>query len=297
MSIPRNHHFVPQGYLKRFVLPDKTVHYAWKETKFISDTSAKKLCSEVDGYKLFSVPPEEALALDISYKKLWEDHYNEVHSALINDDVVVIDDRLRQLIIGTVCSLHFRSQRLKNSINSFKRRSIESMVTMRRRDGTQPEGFVLDGRTFLLEGKTADELWAEYQTPTADDGILMTYFALGVKLQELRSRDAISVTCVHGTSGFLASDNPVRIHSSSAGIVAPFNNTDLLSLPINEKYRIELVPGIKAAEPHLIHRTHLFGQEAADEVFDNNSRQFAEADRLILGRRAVLESFLAIGSA
>lgn len=75
------------------------------------------------------------------------------------------------------------------------------------------------------------------------------------------------------------------------GIVAPFNTMDVLSLPLNEDYRVELVPGIPGAEPDRIYRVELSGSEAETEVLDNNIRQFNEAERLILGRRESLESF------
>jgi hypothetical protein len=292
MSIPRNHHIVPRGYLKRLVRPDTSVHYAWKKNRIISDTSAKKLCSEIDGYRLVTVHPDDALLLETNYKNLWEDHYDEVFSTLTNDNITAIDDKLRTLVIGTVCSLLFRSQRLKNTINDFHRRLIESSVNMRFKDGTKPKTFELDGKIFELEGKTADDLWTEYSAGVNDDELLVTQFAMGVRLQQVRSRDAISITRVHGTTGFITSDNPTRIHPSVPGIVAPFNTTDVLTLPLNEEYRIELVPGLPNVDQHRIYRTNLSGQEALDEVADNNHRQFVEAEKIIIGRRAALESFI-----
>lgn len=121
----------------------------------------------------------------------------------------------------------------------------------------------------------------------------MQQFAMGVRLQELRSRDAICVTKVHGTTGFISSDNPTRIHyPHDAGIVAPFNTKDVLTLPLNEEYRVELVPGIPNAALDRIFRFELSGSEALLEVLDNNIRQFNEAEKLIVGRREALRSFL-----
>lgn len=292
MSIPKNQHFVPQGYLKRLVKPDTQVHYAWKDSRIISCTSSKNLCSEIDGYKLISVPPEDALLLDTSYKTLWEDNYDEVYKKLVDDREVVIDARLRQLVVGTVCSLLFRSQRLKNAVDGLMRQSIAFMANARGRDGSRPKKAELDGRVYELEGKTADELWAEYQANTNNDGLLVQQFITGVRLQEVRSSDAICVTKVHGTTGFISSDNPTRIHyPPDAGIVAPFNITDVVTLPLNESYRVELVPAIPNVELNRIYRFELSGSEAETEVLDNNIRQFNEAERIVLGRKSSLESF------
>ena len=212
MSIPKNQHFVPQGYLKRLVKPDTHVHYAWKDSRIISSTSSKNLCSEIDGYKLVSVPSEDALLLDTTYKTLWEDRYEEVYRTLIDDREEVIDARLRQLVVGTVCSLLFRSQRLKNAVDGLLRQSIAFMANARFQDGSQPKTAELDGKVYGLEGKTADEFWTEYQANTSNDGLFVQQFITGVRLQQVRSRDAICITKVHGTTGFISSDNPTRIH-------------------------------------------------------------------------------------
>ncbi|MBX2978819.1 MAG: DUF4238 domain-containing protein [Flavobacteriales bacterium] len=292
MSIPKNHHFVPRGYLKRLVMPDTEVHYAWKESRIISSTSAKKLCSEIDGYKLVSVAPEDALILETTYKNLWEDHYDEVYKTLVDDTTVIIDDRLRQIVVGTVCSLLFRSQRIVNAVDGLMRQSIAFMANARALDGSQPKVAELDGKTYQLEGKTEDDLWAEYQANTNNDGLLVQQFITGVRLQQVRSRDAICITKVHGTTGFISSDNPTRIHyPPDAGIVAPFNVTDVLTLPLNESYRVELVPGIPKVELKRIYRFELSGSEAETEVLENNIRQFNEAERMVLGRNESLESF------
>lgn len=153
MSIPKNHHFVPQGYLKRLVKPDTQVHYAWKESRIISSTSAKRLCSEIDGYKLVSVAPEDALLLDTTYKNLWEDYYDEVYRRLVDDSTVIINDRLRQLVVGTICSLLFRSQRMLNAVDGLMRQSIAFMANARALDGSQPKVAELDGKMYQLEGK------------------------------------------------------------------------------------------------------------------------------------------------
>lgn len=293
MSIAKNHHFVPQGYLKRLVKPDTRVHYAWKERRIISSTSSKNLCSEIDGYKLVSVPPEDALSLDTTYKTLWEDHYDEVFKNLIADNIVTIDDRLRQLVIGTVCSLLFRSQRIQHTVDGLIRQCIDFMANARALDGSQPKSAELGGRVYQLAGKTADELWSEYQANTNNDGILTTQFLMGTRLQQVRSHDAICVTRVHGTTGFISSDNPTRIHyQPDAGIVAPFNISDVLSLPLNEAYRVELVPEVPGAVLERIYRVELSGAEAETEVLDNNIRQFNEAEKIVVGRRAALHAFL-----
>ncbi|HRH70593.1 MAG TPA: DUF4238 domain-containing protein [Flavobacteriales bacterium] len=293
MSTPRNHHFVPQGYMKRLVRPDTTVHYVKKGSRIISDTSTKKLCSEIDGYKLVSVAPEDAQLLDTTYKTLWEDHYDEVYKNLVDDRQESIDDRLRELVVGTVCSLLFRSRRIVNAVDSLMRQSIDFMANARRLDGSQPKIGVLDGKEYELEGKSADQLWAEYQANTNNDAVLTTQFTTGFRLQQVRMGDSISVTRVVGTTGFISSDNPTRIHyPPNAGIVAPFNVTDVLSLPLNEEYRVELVPGVPGADPNRIYRFELKGSEAEAEVLDYNIRQFSEAEKLIIGRKGALEAII-----
>jgi hypothetical protein len=293
MSTPKNQHFVPQGYMKRLVRPDTTVHYVKKGSNIVSDTSSKKLCSELDGYRLVSVPLEDALLLDTTYKSHWEDHYDEVYKKLVDDSQDVIDDRLRQLVIGTVCSLLFRSRRIVNAVDSLMRQQINFMANARRLDGSQPKTGVLDGREYDLQGKSADQLWAEYQANTNNDAVLTTQFSTGLRLQQLRSNDAICVTRVHDTSGFISSDNPTRIHyPPNARVVAPFNVTDVLSLPLNEEYRVELVPGLPDTDPERIYRFELKGSEAEIEVLDHNIRQFNEAEKLIIGRKEALEAFL-----
>lgn len=293
MSTPKNHHFVPQGYMKRLVHPDITVHYAKKGSNIVSDTSSKKLCSEIDGYRLVGVAPEDALLLETTYKALWEDHYDEVYKKLVDYREVDIDGRLRQLVVGTVCSLLFRSRRIVNAIDSLRRQQVEFMANARRLDGSQPTTGILDGREYELHGKSADQLWAEYQANRNNDAVLTTQFTTGIRLQEVRAGDSICVTRVVGTIGFISSDSPTRIHyPPNAGIVAPFNVTDVLSLPLNEEYRVELVPRIPGADPNRIYRFELKGSEAEAEVLDNNIRQFNEAEKLIIGRKAALEAII-----
>lgn len=279
--------------MKRLVRPDTTVHYVKKETKIISSTSSKRLCHVIDGYKLVGVPEEDALLIDTAYKKIWEDHYDEIFTTLVDDRELAIDGRLRELVVGTVCSLLFRSRRMVNAIDSLRRQQIDFMANARRLDGSQPETGELDGKVYELHGKTADQLWAEYQANTNNDAILTTQFSTGLRLQQLRSNDAVCVTRVHGTTGFISSDNPTRIHyPPNAGIVAPFNFTDVLTLPLNEEYRIELVPGNPNAELDRIYRFDLKGTEAETEVLDNNIRQFNEAEKVIIGRKESLRAFL-----
>lgn len=294
MSVPRKHHFVPKGYLKRLVQPDAMVHYAKKGSRIVSSTSSKRLCREIDGYKLVSVPAEDALLLETTYKNLWEDHYDEVYQRLVDDSIGTIDSRLRQLVVGTVCSLLFRSQRMQHAVDGLMRQCIDFMANARFADGSQIKPTELDGIVYEVEGKTADELWAEYQANSNNDGLLVQQFITGVRLQQVRSGDAICVTKVHGTTGFISSDNPTRIHyPPEAGGVAPFNVTDVLTLPLNEEYRVELVPGVPGTELDRIYRVELSGPKAETEVLDNNIRQFNEAEKLLVGRQEALKAFLA----
>ena len=112
-----------------------------------------------------------------------------------------------------------------------------------------------------------------------------------MRLAQVRMNDAIGVVKLDGPENFITSDHPVGIWNQDDGIIIPFSPTNVLSLPINHKYRIDLYPPSDVRVKDHIARIVHSGLMATAEAAVSNETQFQQCEYYLLGDQRTLDQF------
>ena len=289
----KHQHYVPQGYLEPFgieVAKDKyQIHFlSKKDLKTVQFSNVANLCAETHGYTIAGATEEERQFVENTYGRVWEDNYKKVYDAVTDDSLKHIDDDTRQLIIGTVTSLLFRTRKLKNILGRMYEDMIQSAINVSRTSNITH--VTIEGYSMALDGRSAKELAREYEK-TQHDGQVLTQLRMAITLARVRRNDRVDVIKLDSDDNFVTSDHPVSIYDPTAlpgDIIAPFNPTNILSLPINHKYRIEVHPPEAGRDSSFVARIHHRGLLATGEMLMNHRDQVNASELFILGSNQTL---------
>ncbi|MBK6754517.1 MAG: DUF4238 domain-containing protein [Flavobacteriales bacterium] len=290
----KHQHYVPQGYMKGFATPEggSRIHFLRKE-----DLSAAKpstvgnLCAETNGYTISGSTEAERQFVENTYGRVWEDNYKRVYDAVTDDSLTHLDDDTRRLIIGTVTSLLFRTRKLKIILGRMYEEMIQDAINVSRTSNITH--VTIERYSMPLDGRSAKELAREYER-TQHDGQVLTQLRMAITLANVRKNDRVDVIKLDSEDNFVTSDHPVSFYNPSAlpGVPqAPFTPTNILSLPINHKYRIDVYPPEQGRDSSLVSRITHRDLIAKGEMLMNHAEQSQTADLFILGEKTTLQNF------
>lgn len=151
--------------------------------------------------------------------------------------------------------------------------------------------FLFEGEKINFQGRKLDEIVKEYAKKEKEENII-TQLEVALKLIELRKSDTISVIKLDDENlSFVTSDNPIVLYNFKSRFFAPFNPENIISMPLNSKYKLTIYPSDGLAEPGYISR--IFHKEtlAYTEMMTNNFEQFNNAEKFIIGDEKTLSEF------
>lgn len=287
----KHQHYVPQGYMKGFATPEggSRIHFLRKEDlSTVKPATVGNLCAETNGYTISGATQAERQFVENTYGRVWEDNYKRVYDAVTDDSLTHLDYDTRRLIIGTVTSLLFRTRKLKNILGRMYEEMIQSAINASRTSNITH--VVIEGYSMPLDRRSAMEMAREYER-TQHDGLVLTQLRMAITLANVRRNDRIDVIKLNSEDNFVTSDHPVSFYNPSAlpGVPqAPFTPTNILSLPINHKYRIEVHPPEEGRDSNYVARIHHRGLLATGEMLMNHRDQINASDLFILGNKQTL---------
>ena len=124
---------------------------------------------------------------------------------------------------------------------------------------------------------------------------ILTQLQVALRLIKLRTiRDGIYVSkLVDENCEFITSDNPVVYSNINSGHAAPFDPTNILKLPLDNKHMLFLMPYSDKETKHLILRHNVSGTTCFTEKLTSNYEQFRNSERFLLGSDSSLKGYLA----
>jgi hypothetical protein len=150
--------------------------------------------------------------------------------------------------------------------------------------------FNFEDEKIEITNKTHTELFNNYAKKTREAQVI-TQLVVALRLVKIRMKDNIRVIKVDHESNFINSDNPIIITKAGGKHFMPFDPDNLLSLPLNEKYKITLYQNANIFLPNYIGRILHKGEMASREIQVNNFYQYKMAERFIIGNKATLSNF------
>lgn len=289
-------HWVPRSYLNKFGIERKPgqfqLHALLKEKRDISFlTSTDNLCVKGNMYTLPGETEEERQVIEKIYGDQWENEYPKVYDLITDDAITEIDDETRLLIIGTVTTLLFRTTKMQATEDRLMEQVFRAHLFHSKTTGDTL--IDIEGTRIHTEGKSVDELVREY-AKEGQAGKTIAQLTYAIKLALGRRYDNIAVVKLNSDDNFITSDHPVGLWNQHGGILAPFSPSNLLSLPVNAKYRIDIVPSIAPQVRQKVLRLTHEGLMATGDALKNNQRQLEQCELYLLGDGPTLDSFEAV---
>lgn len=284
-------HYVPKTYLNKFALerrPSVFQIFGCNKNNLKSNfpLNTTKVCVKNNMYTLDGETEEERQIIERFYGDVFESYYGRIYELITNDSITSINDSDRRLIIGSVITLLFRTRKLQIIHNKFVEKVIDRAVQMA--NDLKTDFINIEGNKIKINGRTSKQLASDINKEDIRGQVLIQ-LELALKLIEVRKNDRIAVIKVEDDWNFITSDNPVTLHNEDTFPIAPFNKDNLLSLPINGKYRIDIIPHDGSEGVNHISRLTKTGILAKGEIAMNNRCQFLSADEFILGSKDDLE--------
>ena len=289
-------HYVPKTYLNKFGVVRKENEYFVYATpkqnleKVIS-VNTKKICVKNNLYTLNGASEAERQWIEKFYDKEIEAKYNEVYNILTSDTVKEVSTEQKELIISVAVTLLFRVTKWLTDHNNLIERTFEKGIQFAQQLGKNY--FIFNGIKISFKGKTPKRLIEEYKLMQKEYQVL-TQLDVALKLINLRKSDAITVIKIENDDySFVTSDNPVYLYNMNSRIIAPFDPTNQISLPLNSKYKLTLNPAdeITAPMPNYIARIFHFDHLSMNEVIINNYKQYQNAENFIIGDKKTIKEF------
>ena len=297
-DIVKRQHFVPRTYLKHFgsLKGDKYVinvlpRLENKEEK-IFESNIENVCLKKHIYTLPGNTPEEKMLLEKFYSEEFESKYDDIYSLLIDPNKKTITENERDLIISTVVIMFYRTTWWINQHNDLMKRLFEKMFQVCEQTGK--DYFIYENEKISIAGKTVEQMVKEYTEENRPMHVL-TQLEVAMKLIKKRlQRDTIHVSkLVEQETEFITSDNPVIAANPYQKRLVPFDEENILKLPLDNKHILYLMPYFGEDTHNLINRADITGEMAEMEKLVTNYELVSMAERFIFGSKSGLKSYLA----
>lgn len=296
-NLVKRQHFVPRTYLKRFArqqgeefiicaLPNSAIT---KDKIF--EVNIKNIGLEKDFYTLPGETDEQKMAIEKFYADEFEQHYSAIYDILVNPEKTEVTPEERKLIISTVITMYYRTTKWVNASKSLISRVFYQMFQLCEQAGK--DYFMFEGEQISIAGKTLEQFTKEFNEERQPNMIL-TQLEVAFKLIDIRLQtDAITVVKLEGDGlEFIISDNPVIASNPTATRFAPFDPTNLLYLPLNQKHMLVLIPEKSEGLENRIFRRTTSGFMAGMEKLTSNYQQMENSEKFMMGSKQELESYL-----
>jgi hypothetical protein len=295
----KRQHFVPRVYLKYFSSESKGEFFinalpkASPTSDKIFQPNIKNIALEKDLYTLPGDTQEERMLIETFYSENFEKHYDNVYQILTDPNKNSVTAEERRLILSTVTTMFYRTTKWINSYNEFMKREIHEMFALAKQAGTN--FFVFEKEKILIEGKTEEQLLNEFKLENKPSQVI-TQLQAALKLIEVRSqRDGISVIKLDDgkENEFITSDNPVSYYRVGVNEIIPFDPMNILSVPLDKKHILMLMPYGDAQTNKMIFRRTETAMTSFSQKLTANYSQWNNSEKFIFGTENGLKGYLA----
>jgi len=286
----KDHHYVPQTYLKKFPAQadSEKVCVAQKhEGDKVFYPLPRNICFKKHLYRLEGQTQEERQAVEKFYSVQIERDYPKIYNLLVDPKKVEITKQERKSIIMTIISLYLRNIVWLTQRNIVFDMAIEEAYEMMLQ--SRGNEIIFPFGAMNCEGKSLSDVKKEVaehnRQKFAIEHILHVY-----NLVDLRLKDEITVIKLEEGREFITSDNPVVILSRDYKIV-PFDVENIISLPIDPKHQVLIMPKSWGGDYDRIIRWTASDNIGFTQEMINNGNQYTNAHNLVIGSQFGIENF------
>ncbi|HLP51533.1 MAG TPA: DUF4238 domain-containing protein [Chitinophagales bacterium] len=283
---PIRQHYVPRAYLKNFAEWRSNEYYihalpvADFKDDAIRSVNIRNVCLEKNLYTLAGETEEDRLIIERFYGQKFENHYGEFYGLLTDESKKNASESERRLIVSTVISMLCRTPHDLNNFNKSWDKVIEMIYTNCEELGT--DEFEFQGHKMSIAGQTMEETKKNNKVLGKQTNVIKQ-LQNALNLIELRiQRDGLYVSRLDENYEFISSDNPVTMESGAISSDL-FNPNHILSLPIDTKHRLSLLPIAKETTKGMIVRNYSSKTDSHSEALVANNTQDKGAERFLLG--------------
>lgn len=293
----KRQHFIPRTYLKHFSenREDKYFIHALPIDNpieaSIKEMSTKDVGVAKDIYTLPGDTIEERMLIETFYAENYERHFDTIHALLIDPSKKQLTDEEHSLVVSTVVTMLYRTTKWINEFNEFIKRELEGLYRLCKHAGI--DHFMFEGEKISIAERTIDDSFKQFKFENRPIQVI-SQMQIALKLIKLKSsRDGIFVIKLNDTdSEFITSDNPVVFSSVGSRHAAPFHPGNILSLPLDKKHKLMLMPFSDKTSKNMVIRSVVAGDDCFTNKLTSNFAQWEKAERFLLGSKAALNSYL-----
>jgi len=244
---PKNHHYIPQSYLKNFSFRekaknDKTEYYVYvryNEKEFT--TNVRNICSE----NYFYTIPDENVAnktiIETYYAENIDILYPKIYNLVTDDSITAISEQQRIMMLVGCLSLYFRTPAFIRILNEHYERLLKDLHSYY--FGYTEKSFSLFFNSKIDLKKIDYNKFIKDVVENNKKFFLIDHLRLFYQYVEYRKDDGIGITKIEDESKFITSDNPVCIRNMQTGdFYDLFDVHNMITVPINHKYILTITP-------------------------------------------------------
>ncbi len=300
IQITKKQHFVPRAYLKYFAHKKGSGHYTIMilptnnlTLAALEERNTKSICYEKNLYTLPGSTNEEKMLLETFYSEEFENKYEQVYSMLTDPAKNELTHEERELVISTVATMFYRVPVWQKQHTEVMRRVFSMCIQATNHTGQKDAK--IEGDVYVIEGKTVDQLIAEYiENNKSHQVISQLNIALKLVSVRLKNDNVYIFKLEDGEQEFITSDNPVKLQNLNNQQIRPFDPSNIMKLPLDAKHYLMLMPNNDKANLNRISRHNAKGGFSRREELISNTEQLQGADQYILGSTASHSRFLNI---
>ena len=293
----KRQHYVPRTYLKNFA-KEKSGEFHIMALP-ITDTRPEKIfeisitnvCLERHLYTLPGNTAHERMLIETFYATEIEKHYERIYQLLIDPNKTTVTESERELIISTVTTMFYRTTMWINQHNEFAKRTLTLLYETCKQAGK--DYFISEGEKISIAGKTLEQIIIENKIESKPMQVLSQLEIAFKLLEQRKGKDGIMISkLVEDDCEFITSDNPVIVQNPNGSRVLPFDPTNIMKLPLDNKHMLLLMPFADKNSTHTIVRHNISGTMCKLKTLGSNSGQFKKAERFVLGNDNSLNNYL-----
>lgn len=256
MSKPKHQHFIPKSYLNNFAINEGNKNFISakrKEAEDLKTLSTRDICVDRN---LYTIPKSKnKFAIEHFYADKIDGKFPEIYKILTNITINTIDVETKVMIIYVALSLYFRTSKFLNQENKI----FEELVREAHKSSKGGD-FIIEyaGEEIIITPDEVEEIIKE-QKENNRIQFLSQHLDSFEKFVKSKVNDTIYVYHIIDDSELITSDNPLIIRPYADPtdknfdsekyynqIINPFDKTNIIHLPLNNKTILTILPNLDA---------------------------------------------------
>lgn len=257
MSRPKHQHFIPKSYLRNFAIAKDDKYFV--ETKLRKDDkpkdkliSIRDICVDKNIYTLHEREEGGKYALEEFYASEIDGVYPEVYGWLTDPKLEKIDGIQRAKIIMVTMSLFFRTPKFLNHNQRTLDRALQ-YGAMNHQDKNGNVKFKFKHYNFDFNIKDYEQVRTDWKIKNKTL-FIQSHLKDWHEFVKLKTACGISVYRIVDDFDLITSDNPVVMHSVIQSPFNVFDPSNIISLPLDNKHYMSIMPNTEAAMIDTIYR-------------------------------------------